>query len=92
MVLILASCEKEEIVEPLQPPVRVIMWSKAEGKARIVFQVEREFLGTVYVENPFILGKPKAFRLRLIDTMLVDPKITKQSFIIIDYGRGHIIR
>lgn len=92
MVLILASCEKEEIVEPLQPPVRVIMWSKTAGKARIVFQVEREFLGNVYIENPFIYGKPKAFRLRLVDTLLVNPNITQQSFIIIDYGRGHIIR
>lgn len=89
MVLMLASCEKDE---PKQPPCSVTSIRKEQGKITLKMVTHKNFIGTIYVENPLIIGKSKLYLVGTLDTVIVANGITKDSYLIIDYRNGHVIR
>lgn len=87
------SCQKDPVPEEPETkevPCKIIMRNSGGGYVKAQILIMTPFRGSIYVKNPIVGGSIKNYRASIIDTSFVNPTITPQSRIVVNYGWGQI--
>ena len=91
--LFVLSCQKDPVPEEPETkevPCKIIMRNSGGGYIKAQILIMTPFRGSIYVKNPTVGGSIKNYRASIIDTSFVNPTITPQSRIVVNYGWGQI--